>query len=78
MKVLTAEEIGDLVRGCAILGTGGGGDPQQGLALLEAALREGRECKIVGLDEVPDEAWVASPICVVAFPRRSPTLPGRA
>lgn len=61
MKILTVDEIRDLVQGCAILGTGGGGDPQRGLALLETVLQEGRECTLVGLEEVPDEAWVASP-----------------
>lgn len=79
MKVLTRKEIRDLVQGCAILGTGGGGDPQRGLALLEATLREGRECKLVRLDEVPDEAWVASPyMCGSVSPeeaRHSPAEP---
>jgi len=61
MQVLTGEELEDLILGCTILGTGGGGSPQKGLAMIRADLREGREFKLANLEEIPDEAMVASP-----------------
>jgi hypothetical protein len=51
----------DLIRGCAILGTGGGGSPERGLATIRADLSQGREFKLVSLEEIPDEA------CLTAF-----------
>jgi len=61
MQVLTGEELEDLILGCTILGTGGGGSPQKGLAMIRADLREGREFRLANLEEIPDEAMVASP-----------------
>lgn len=61
MRILTYQEIIDLINGCAILGTGGGGDPRKGLALLQEILQEGGECKLIKLDEISDNALVASP-----------------
>lgn len=61
MRILGEQDLGDLICGCAILGTGGGGSPKRGLALIRGELDLGREFKLIGLDEVPDEAMVASP-----------------
>ena len=35
MRTLGKQDILDLIDGCAILGTGGGGDPALGVALME-------------------------------------------
>ncbi len=61
MKILNEQDLEDLIRGCAILGTGGGGSPQQGLKSLQAELERGYEFKLISLDELPDDAMVASP-----------------
>lgn len=61
MRILSGQELEDLIRGCAILGTGGGGSPERGLATIRADLGQGREFKLVSLEEISDEAWVASP-----------------
>lgn len=64
MKILSEMELEDLIRGCTILGTGGGGSPERGLATIRADLDRGRKFKLVHLEEVPDQAWTASPyIC---------------
>jgi DUF917 family protein len=55
---LTADAIGDLARGAAVLGTGGGGDPYIGSLLARQALAEHGPVTVVGLDEVPDDALV--------------------
>lgn len=63
------EELEDLIRGCAILGTGGGGSPQWGLEVINAELKEGGEFKLAGLEEIPDEELVATPYsCGSLFP----------
>lgn len=43
------------------MGTGGGGSPRRGLELLYDDLEAGRPFRVITVDEVPDEAWVASP-----------------
>lgn len=55
---LTADAIGGLARGAAVLGTGGGGDPYIGSLLARQALAEHGPVTVVGLDEVPDDALV--------------------
>lgn len=61
MRILKEQDLDDLIRGCAILGTGGGGDPKKGLELIRSELKAGREFKLIGLEEVPEEALIASP-----------------
>ncbi len=61
MKSLTGQDLEDLIRGCAILGTGGGGSPQEGLRALREELENGYEFKLISLDETPDDAMLASP-----------------
>jgi hypothetical protein len=61
MRNLNEQDLEDLISGCAILGTGGGGSPKRGLDLIRSDLRAGREFKLIGLEEVPDSALIASP-----------------
>lgn len=61
MRKLSEREVVDLITGCAILGTGGGGSPRRGLTLLKGDLEAGRSPVLVSPEELPDEAWVASP-----------------
>jgi DUF917 family protein len=55
------DAIEDLVVGTTILGTGGGGTPQDGREVLESDLKAGRRLSIVNLDEIPDESLLVSP-----------------
>ncbi len=52
------DAIGDLARGAAVLGTGGGGDPYIGALLARQAIDEHGDVTAVGLDELPDDALV--------------------
>lgn len=61
MRKLNKKDLEDLIVGCAILGTGGGGSPRKGLSLLKKDLAAGYQFELVSPDEVPDGAWVASP-----------------
>ena len=55
------ETIDSLVVGTTILGTGGGGDPETGRKTLEDDLKAGRQLRVIGLEELPDDALVVSP-----------------
>jgi DUF917 family protein len=55
---LTRLDIEPLLRGLAILGTGGGGNPDWGRGILEIDVRRGRAWDVVGLDELPADATV--------------------
>ncbi len=57
---IDADDIRDLARGAAVLGTGGGGDPYIGTLLAIQALRESGPVTITTLDELPDDAAVAA------------------
>ncbi|MEM1230587.1 MAG: DUF917 domain-containing protein [Pseudomonadota bacterium] len=54
------ETVRDLTRGAVLLGTGGGGDPYIGQLLLQQEIREGRSARVIGLDELADDAFVVS------------------
>lgn len=55
---LTSADLADLVRGAALLGTGGGGDPTIGHALVQRALSEGRTITIMDPSELDDDDLV--------------------
>lgn len=55
---LSRQDLQDLARGAAFLGTGGGGDPYCGRLMVEQALADGCRLQIIGLEELPDDALV--------------------
>src|ERR1700682_4115751 len=57
-RELTSQDLKDLARGAAFLGTGGGGDPDVGRLMVEQALAEGGRLTLISPDEVPDDAFV--------------------
>ena len=61
MRTLSKQQLEDLVRGCTILGTGGGGSPIFGLQEIYRDLDAGRQFTMISLDDVPDEALVGAP-----------------
>ncbi len=61
MKILSRQELYDILYGCTILGTGGGGGLQEGLDLIGKALEQGKAFKLVSFDEVDDEALIGTP-----------------
>ncbi|MGB1160050.1 MAG: DUF917 domain-containing protein [Alphaproteobacteria bacterium] len=67
MKVLSYQDLNDLLHGAAILGTGGGGELDEGLALIEDALDLGKEFRLVSIDDVPDSALLCTPYLLGAI-----------
>ncbi|MEM1589139.1 MAG: DUF917 domain-containing protein [Candidatus Bathyarchaeia archaeon] len=60
-KILEKDELEYMLIGVAILGTGGGGDPDFfGRPLIEWDLKKGREYRIIPPDKVKDDAFVVS------------------
>jgi DUF917 family protein len=59
-EVRTREEVNDLIRGLTLLGTGGGGRPEQGLEALLPHVEAGRAVGWVPIDAIADDAWVCS------------------
>lgn len=57
-RLVGEEELEDLARGAAVLGTGGGGNPYIGKLLARQAIREYGPVTLVSADEVPDDALV--------------------
>jgi uncharacterized protein len=53
--LLDAGNLPDLARGCAVLGTGGGGDPQTGLLMSLQAVEEHGPVPLVDLDDLPED-----------------------
>lgn len=61
MKVFTKQNIIDLLYGCTVLGTGGGGGLEEGLEMMEEDFQAGRELKVVDVNDIPDDAYIATP-----------------
>ncbi len=57
---LRLDDLDDLARGAALLGTGGGGDPYIGLLLVSEEIRRGRTIRLIDPDEVDDDALVVA------------------
>ncbi len=64
MKVLGEQDLKDILEGCTVLGTGGGGSPEEGWKMVKKELDSGREFRLVGLDEIPDDGIVPMPYFV--------------
>jgi len=58
MRTLTAADIEALAIGTAILGTGGGGNPYIGKLRAFEELKRGHEIRLIGLEELADDALV--------------------
>ena len=55
---LGLQDLEDLSRGAALLGSGGGGDPYIGRLMVREVLNSGLQVRLWDLEEVPDEAFV--------------------
>ncbi|WMJ76443.1 MULTISPECIES: DUF917 domain-containing protein [unclassified Sedimentibacter] len=61
MKKLTKQDLHDILLGAAIVGTGGGGSLKEGIELVDKAYDEGFEFTLAEINEIPDDALIASP-----------------
>ncbi|GGB64609.1 DUF917 domain-containing protein [Shewanella inventionis] len=67
MKSLTRLELIDILHGCVILGTGGGGEMDEGIAYIDAALAAGKTFTLVDVDEVPVGKKICTPYMLGAL-----------
>jgi DUF917 family protein len=61
MRTLTKTDLEHILLGCTVLGTGGGGELKDGLDRINDDLARGKKFNLLSLDEVPDDALIASP-----------------
>lgn len=61
MIKLNKKDILDILYGCTILGTGGGGSLENGLKEVYSAVDEGKETVLVDFDELDDDDLIATP-----------------
>lgn len=66
-KTLNKEDLSDILYGCTILGTGGGGELKEGFRYIDMALEAGKEFKLVDFDSVPDDAKICTPYMLGAI-----------
>jgi len=64
MRELDKQTLHDILTGCAIVGTGGGGLLSEGLALIDKALSDGKTFTLATLAQLPDDGLIGVPyIC---------------
>lgn len=66
MKILSMQDVHDMLKGCVILGTGGGGEMSEGLEFIEEAHAAGKAFHLMEVDETPDDALIVTPYYVGA------------
>jgi len=59
-ELQTREDVHDLIAGLTLLGTGGGGRPEQGLDALLPHVEAGRPVAWVPAESLPDDGWACS------------------
>jgi len=64
-RILTARDVEAALKGGAVFAAGGGGFADHGRMLGTAAVNAGRP-ELVSMDEVPDEAWIATAAAIGA------------
>jgi DUF917 family protein len=60
-KLRNMQDAEDLILGCLILGTGGGGNAERGKQLFEQAMKEGLEISWTDAGQIPDDALTVQP-----------------
>ena len=61
MRKLQRQDLLDILYGCTILGTGGGGSLEEGIKKIDEALALDKEFILVDFDELDDEDLIATP-----------------
>ncbi|MCX6432307.1 MAG: DUF917 family protein, partial [Actinobacteria bacterium] len=61
------EHVTALSRGCAVLGTGGGGEVTTGTLIARQALEEHGPIRLVTLDDLPDDG-ILMPVGMIGAP----------
>ncbi len=60
IKELSRQDIEDILVGATLFGAGGGGELAEGFELIDEAIAAGKTFRLASLDDVPDEALLAT------------------
>lgn len=71
-EIWTVEQAEDLIRGLTLLATGGGGSPTKGKAHMYPHVESGERIGWVGIEDLPDDAWVCSAFAMGSSAPASP------
>jgi uncharacterized protein len=66
MQTIGYEQLSDIARGSAVLAAGGGGEPFRGHMAVQATFDKFGPTQLVGIDELDDDALIASPFLIGA------------
>ncbi len=72
IKNLSLQDLDDILLGATILGAGGGGDIEEGKALIKEAHEAGKRFQLASIDEVPDDALICTPYLLGAISAMTP------
>jgi len=61
MRTLSWQDVDDILLGATALGCGGGGDFEEGRALMRRAYEAGRAVRLAAADEIPGDAVICCP-----------------
>jgi DUF917 family protein len=61
MRLLNREMLTDILYGCAILGTGGGGSLDEGMQMIDEALNAGKEFRLADFDDLKPDDVIGTP-----------------
>ena len=61
MRILDKQALYDILNGCAILGTGGGGKLSEGIDMIDRALADEKIFTLASLAEMPDDNLIGVP-----------------
>ena len=61
MRILNREDLMNILYGCTILGTGGGGSLDEGIAMIDEALAAGKQFRLATFEEMDPEAVIGTP-----------------
>ena len=61
MRELNREDLMNILLGCTILGTGGGGSLEEGIRDIDEALAAGKRFRLVSFDELDGDAVIGTP-----------------
>lgn len=67
MRTLAREDLLDILMGCTILGTGGGGDMAEGIGLIDDAFAQGKTFNMITLEDAPPDALICTPYMLGAI-----------
>ena len=67
MRELSRQDLSDILHGCTILGTGGGGEIAEGFDYIDEALSNGKSFRLIDVDEVPAGETVCTPYMLGAI-----------